>query len=211
MKEELISLKNKVQELRKSADEFSSEVDSFNTAVKTNYAGEEFEADPEYDLFYAAKKFMEENSELYEIASKVRKEHPRYGEKRFVQTVIDTMQEANNTDQTTEEIQHKIATYLLFERAGYNDVEEKFNELTNNFDDVDLATRVLVKQTGKDIVNAGRTVIDSVANFARPYGEVAKSQLDGASEKAKNLVHKGSKKLEKVFGDLANKTAKPKE
>ena len=65
---------------------------------------------------------------------------------------------------------------------------------------------LLCKESKDAVVKAGKTVATSVANVARPYGEVAKGQLQEAGTQAKGLFNKGVKTLIKSLERLEEKT-----
>ena len=213
MKKELIELKELTAEFSKVKKEFDNEREMFNLAVEESdtrkklYSYAEDEMD---DAYVMALNFVDNNQTFISEAEKLKREHPRYGEKRFISTVVTNVLDRYgvNDDAILNVALESAEIYVMLEKAGFNSVKAKEDKLTEIAGRINDSANLVVNQTGEAIVGAGKKVVTTVGNVARPYGEIAKEQLGVAGEKAKGLVNKGSKKLVKLFEKIDEKTSK---
>ena len=150
------------------------------------------------DIFYDKYDF------IVEYANNLKKEHPRYGELRFKNTLIENV--INNQGWDYEESYAKasylVDIHLAFEEFGYFEAKDAEKQVLDVVDKINANTDVLTSQTFGAVKGAGKAVV----NVLKPYGEVAKGQLEVAGQKAKGIVNKGTKSLVKVLEKVVEKT-----
>ena len=87
MKEELLKLRELTSTYSESKKQFEEKREAFNASVKDTMVilGSEVKA-ADYDT---VSEFYNEYAELITYAAELKKEHPRYGEKRVKDTLVD--------------------------------------------------------------------------------------------------------------------------
>lgn len=208
MKQELKELKELTSRFVKARDDFEAKKEVFELSamfIPVNYAylglEEDYEVESVYEL---ANMFYDKYGFVSEYADALKKEHPRFGEKRFKNTLIENIINNQEWDyeEDYEQASYLVDTYLAFEAVGYSEVKACENEMVSVAEKINENTNAVATQTVDAVKGAGRAVV----NVLRPYGEVAKGQLGVAGQKAKGAVNKGAKHLIKVLEDVANKT-----
>ena len=208
MKQELKELKELTSKFVKARDEFEAKKEVFELTamfVPVNYAYLGLDEDTEIESVYGlANMFYDKYGFVSEYATLLKTEHPRYGEKRFKNTLIENI--INNQEWDYEEdydqASYIVDTHLAFDAFGYSEVKACENEMISVAEKINDNTNAVATQTVDAVKGAGKAVV----NVLRPYGEVAKGQLGVAGQKAKGAVNKGAKHLIKVLEDVANKT-----
>lgn len=207
-------MKKEFNELKENVKEYSAVVEEFNNArfdFNSNLDVTEVEGLADYydencaDAYDIAKNFFMINGDVLEAAATIKSEHPRYGLPRFKSTLVTAIIDSRDT--TFEEAHEVVNAYLLLDNAGYSNVAElevKVREVeAKGIANCDA----IVTQGTTAVVNAGKKVVTTVGNIARPYGEVAKGQLTEAGVKAKELANNGTKKLIKLLEKVEEKTS----
>jgi len=152
--------------------------------------------------------FYQQYSYVGELKDILNAEHPRYGEKRVRNTLIENVIVHNGWDyeEGYEDSSIIVDTYLTLVKLGFLDVyalDIKAQEAKLKLDE---STEVMLKETADKVVGAGKKVASGVVSVAKPYGEVAKGQLNDAKVVAKKLVNNGAKRLVKVLKRVEEKT-----
>lgn len=209
MKEELVQLKEATVELGATIKAMNEARENFNINVELNgEVLEDYFDDASADYYDAAKNYAMLNGDLIKFYEDLMVAHPKYGDKRRRATVVDAVLVARGVDyeESFAEVNEAYDEYVAIRSCGYNEVrayEVKAEELSNK---IGVNTNAVVKEGRDAVVKAGKTVATSVANVARPYGEVAKGQLQEAGTQAKGLFNKGVKTLIKSLEKLEEKT-----
>lgn len=198
MKEELIELKELTIAYSEAKKNFEERKEIFNEDVKgTMVILENSIKAADYD---SACEFFVEYYQLKIYAEHLKKEHPRYGEKRVRETLI-------NMVKTTEEYQNRtlcadqiVDAYLTFEKAGFNTVHA-FDAETRKIA-LNLVNKFNTVKTEK--VDVVIEEFSGVIEAAKPYGEIAKKQINNFGGLAKNALSKGAKKLIKILDESNN-------
>jgi len=166
---------------------------------------EEVEVESSYDL---ANIFYDKFGFVVDYAETLNTEHPRYGEKRFKNTLIEKVisEQGWDYEEDYEKAYYVVSTHMAYEALGYREVKIAEKEMLAIAEKINATANVVADQTVNAVKGAGR----AVANVFKPYGEVAKGQLEVASEKAKGVVNKGANKLIKVLEKVADKTTSTK-
>lgn len=208
MKQELKEIKELTNKFIEARDNFEKKKEVFEITamlvpVNCAYLGltEETEFEGVYEL---ASMFYDKFAFVKEYATALKTEHPRYGEKRFKNTLIESIINNQEWDyeEDYEQASYLVDTHLAFEAFGYNDVKAAENEMISVAEKINENTNLVATQTVDAVKGAGR----AVASVFRPYGEVAKGQLEVAGEKTKVAINKGAKQLIKVLEKVASKT-----
>ena len=195
MKEELIELRELATAYSEVKKNLEEKKEIFNEAVKGTMVV--LESSVKTADYNSACEFLVEYYQLKIFAEHLKKEHPRYGEKRVRETLIDMVR-------TTEEYQNRISyaeqivdAYLTFEKADFNTVQ-----------DLDAQSKEIVI----NLVNKADTVksekvdtilneINGVIETAKPYGEIAKKQMRTFGGYAKKALSIGAKQLIKILDE----------
>lgn len=206
MKEELNTLKNSVQQIVKGCERFKKQREFFNMKVEEKLletgTKEVIIAEDSYD---AAKTVCVDCNGLHKKITKIREEHPKYGNRRIKDLVIAeiTSDHAENLYKSqTNFLEEIIDNYFLYESCGFFKLLKLENELETLGNEVTNATDAILDESKQAAKKVGSTFV----NVVKPYGEVAKSQLNDAGVAAKKAVNKGSQKLKKFFEGIEEKT-----
>jgi len=224
MKKELEEMTEISKEYVEIGVELVQKREFFNTAVEASQDTEDFEEFMDeacastYDI---ANNFFMMNADVVEVANKIKSEHPRYGEKRFKTTLVDSVIDARGLDYelSYDVVNNLVNCYLLFTKCGYADVREKelkVKELEKSFYE---KADVVTNESKDAVAKVGKALIGAVSSIVKPYADVAKGQIDDAGnfvkgkvESAGNLakeqINKGVKVLVKKLEDIENKTDK---
>lgn len=199
MKEELIQLRDLTNDYSEAKKEFEARRDTFNEDVKevmvilakTVVAAR----------YETAVEFYDEYQALRDFARQLKKEHPRYGEKRVEETLEAWFKTVPEYQDRTLCVDQIVDAYLVFERCGFDEVralEQHSKELA-----VKLAENVEGVKTDK-IDTAIQSVNDAI-EAAKPYGEAAKKHLTAFGNFAKGAISKGAKQLIKILDETDSK------
>jgi hypothetical protein len=205
MKEELNTLKNSVQQIAKGCESFKKQRNFFNMKAEEKFnetSTEEFFKEG-CDSYDSAKILNECFSEIHSIVSQIKEEHPKYGNRRIKELVIKELSLQNEMLAYFESnLDVIIENYFIYESCGFFKLlnqEKGLEELGNEAKD---ATDAILDESKAAAIKAGKAAI----NVVKPYGEVAKSQLNDAGDAAKKVINKGSQKLKRFFENLEEKT-----
>lgn len=208
MKQELKELRELTGKFVEARDNFEKKKELFDLGavfvpVNPVYFGleEGTEVESAYDL---ANMFYDKFGFVADCAAALKAEHPRYGEKRFKNTLIENVIANQEWDYEADydQANYLVDTHLAYEALGYFEVKGLEGEMVAVAEKINDNTSAVASQTVSAVKDAGK----AVANVFRPYGEVAKGQLEVAGAKAKGVVNKGAKQLIKVLENLADKT-----
>lgn len=202
MKEELISLKDSAIKIMEAREGFKKQKMFFNMKVEEqkNILGTEEVFNINNDSYEAAKILNEELSWLHLIVSELKEQHPKYGNKRIKQLVLQGI--VSIPEEYEELIDRIVDDYMLYESCGFFKVNQLENEIIELEENAKTSTKVILGESKEAVRKAG----NSVKNVVKPYGEIAKSQLQDAKVAAKGAVNKGSKQLIKLFQKIEKNT-----
>ena len=199
MKEELIKLKDLSNDYSEAKKKYEERKAIFNEDTKTIMVIlSESVVAADYET---ACKFYDEYKTLRELAIQLKVEHPRYGEKRVFETLLEIFKNTDEYQDRTLCANKIVSAYIAFEKCGFEEVrelEQQANELA-----VKLAENLDEVKTGK-IDNVIKSV-NNVIETAKPYGEAAKKHLNNLGSFAKGAVSKGAKQLIKVLDKTDSK------
>ena len=208
MKEEFLQLREAAVELGNGVKAMAEAREIFNTNAQLNGVLEEYFDESCRDYYDAAKNYVMFNEDLIQVYEELMVAHPKYGDKRRKATVVDQVLISRGVDyeENFNDVDAAYDQYVAIRNCGYNEVrtiELQVEEASKKFN----ANGNAVVKEGKDaVVKAATSVASGVANVARPYGEVAKGQLQEAGGKAKGLFNKGVKTLIKTLQDVEERT-----
>ena len=195
MKEELRTLRELTNNYSEAKKEFEKRKETFNEDVKeVMVILSKTVVAASYDT---AVEFYGEYSSLKDFARQLKKDHPRYGEKRVEETLEAWFKSAPEYQDRTLCAGQIVDAYLNFEKAGFDEVrslEEKSNALA-----VKLAERVDTVKTEK--IDGAIESVHQAVEAAKPYGEAAKKHLTTFGNFAKGAISKGAKQLIKILDE----------
>lgn len=199
MKEELRNLRDLTNNYSEAKKEFEARRDMFNEDVKeVMVILSRTVVAANYDT---AVEFYDEYTTLKDFARQLKKDHPRYGEKRVEETLeawFKTVPEYQDRTLCAGQI---IDAYLVFEKSGFEDVralEETATTLA-----VKLAENVETVKTDK--IDGAIESVNQMVEAAKPYGEAAKKHLTTFGNFAKGAISRGAKQLIKILDETDNK------
>lgn len=221
MKEQLKALKNCTIEIVKERTELKNQIEFFNMKVteqKQQLNIEEIFLTEENDSYEAAKILVLEIhnafSNFNETLTEIRNSNPNCELKKIKELLIQKQIGNNNfanllkkfKSASPEEVymNNLLDNYFLYENCGFDKVQEQEEKIANLAKEAGVSTEEIWGETKAAAKKVGTTI----ANIAKPYGEVAKSQLGDAKVKATGLAIEGAKKLIKILEDSENKTNK---
>jgi len=204
MKEELKVLKNSTEQIFKACQALQKKKTLFNLKVEEKKEETGIEEILEMDSSYeAAKELNETFSSIHLLVCRIRNEHPKYGNRRIKELVIKEIHEASFIPEELEDkIELVVDNYFLYETCGFFKLLEQEKEIELLGMEARETTNAILCESKQAAIKAGKAAL----NIVKPYGEVAKSQLNDASEAAKKAVNKGSQKLKIFFEGLEEKT-----
>lgn len=208
MKEELVQLKEAALELGSCVKAITGARDSFNKSAELNGVLDEYFDEECVDYYDAAKKYALDNADLITAYETLMEEHPKYGDKRRRATVVDQVLTSRGVDyeENFSSVNEAYDEYVVIRTCGYNEVRTLELKLEEASKKINANGSVVVTESKDAVVKAATTVATGVANFARPYGEVAKGQLHDAGVHAKGVVNKSVKSLIKTLQNIEEKT-----
>lgn len=201
MKEELKSLKDSAIQVANEKEKLKKQKEFFNMKVEEQKEALGIEEIFNYneDSYDAASLLIIEWPNVAELISKLKKEHPKYGNKRIKELTLVALE---TLDYDIPYMSNIIDNYFLYEECGFYKVQsiEKSIEILEN--DVKTTTGAILDETKETAKKVGTSIV----NVAKPYGEVAKNQFNDAKVATTGLIHKGAKKLIKILEDVETKT-----
>ncbi len=199
MKEELRNLRELTNNYSEAKKAFEERREVFNEDVKeVMVILSRTVVAASYDT---AVEFYDEYTSLRDFARQLKKDHPRYGEKRVEETLEAWFKQAPEYQDRTLCAGQIIDAYLVFEKSGFEEVrtlEEKTTELA-----VKLAENVDTVKTEK--IDGAIETVNQMVEAAKPYGEAAKKHLTTFGQFAKGAISKGAKQLIKILDETDNK------
>ena len=188
MKEKYLKLREITSSFVETKKEFETRRDSFNESVKDKMVLLENGAKAaNYD---SATEFYSEYALLVEYAETLKQEHPRYGEKRVKEELTAKFKATDEYKNRSLYAEQIVATYLLFETAGYSSVRDK-----------DIETKKLAISLVEGVDTAKNEVVDTTVAGVNKAIEQAKPY----TEKAKKAVNTGAKILIKILKEVDSK------
>lgn len=209
MQEKLKELKKLNEELINRKQLFKNMKSIFNYNVENEKKDiEELFIDEETDSYEAAKYFNKVYQNEIALTKAITREHPKYGKKRIKKEIIKLLFEYYQIDyqiDTRNSLYEQIAdNYILYDSCGFYKVLEQENEMVH--------LEQLISNVKTELLDESKEAVSSIGsgaiNILKPYGEVAKGQLNDAANTAKGLINKGSKKLVKFLQKIEDKTSK---
>lgn len=206
MKEELKRIKAINSEFNEKAREYNEARKGFNANIQNAFVSGDasdvafFVGEDSKDFYEIAVNFYTIYEDLTKSAEELKAEHPRYGEKRFRDTLVANVIETKGLDyeEAYDEIYKEVTTYMLFEKNGYANVRSLELEAIELAKTVNSEVDTIVQKTGNAINEAGTKVFNAVKGVVSPYAEVAKGQYTTAKgavkKKVKEMTNKGAKK-----------------
>lgn len=186
MKEELLKLRELTSTYSESKKQFEEKREAFNASVKDTMVilGSEVKA-ADYDT---VSEFYNEYAELVTYAAELKKEHPRYGEKRVKDTLVDMV---SKTYQDRSLYASQIVTsFLSYENNGYSEVRAL--EVASKANAVNLVESV--DTVKNEAIDTTVTTVNKALEQAKPY-----------TDKAKKAINKGAKILIKILKETEDK------
>ena len=204
MKEELSTLKNSVQQIAKGCENFKKQRNFFNMKVEEKLLETGLEEVITAEDSYESAKVLNENlSSIHMLVTYIKKEHPKYGNRRIKELVIKEIHEASFIPEELEgKIELAVDNYFIYESCGFFKLLNQEKELEELGTEAKIATDAILDESKAAAIKAGKAAL----NIVKPYGEVAKSQLSDAGEATKKIVNKGSQKLKIFFESIEEKT-----
>lgn len=206
MKEKLKELRKLNEELIEERQLFEDMKDEFSYNVELN-CEDELYGDP----YQMAKAFNNFNKTAILRVKDLRKAHPRYGEKRLKNEITKIFRECYQQEGAYEicpseifdnNVLEMVADYLLYDSCG-------FFRVLDQEDKIDCLEQTIIG-VEHELLDESKEAVSSIGtgaiNILKPYGEVAKGQLNDAANMAKGLINKGSKKLVKILQKIEDKT-----
>lgn len=193
MKEELIKLRELTDSFSQAKKEYEEKKAEFDEATKSIIVL--FPESYENASYEVACKVYENYGCVREYAQKIRREHPRYGEKRFRETLIEMFGTTKGYENFSNGVESIVDAHLAFEKLGFNEVkalEEKQDE----------AARLLaanVNDVKTDKIDTAVASFNTAVDTAKAYGKVAKKQIGIFGNFAKKTISNGAKQLIKIL------------
>ena len=204
MKEELKALKDSTEQIFKACQTLQRKKLFFNMKVEEKKEETGITELIEMNNSYESAKALNENfSCVHVLVTQIRKEHPKYGNRRIKDLVMKEIHEASFIPEDLEDkIELAVDNYFLYERCGFFSLLEQEKELDALGNEAKEATDAILDESKAAAIKVGNAAL----NIVKPYGEVAKSQLNDAGEATKKVINKGSQKLKKFFESIEEKT-----
>lgn len=206
MKKELKELKDLYKRYASVKNDYEKEREIFELCSSLAIKDVSFlELSDEVESFYEiAHLFYGKFHFVVSLAEELKISHPKYGEKRFKNTLIEKVISSQkwNYEDEYEKANYVVETHLIYESLGFKDLLKLEIEMTTLAKEIDEKTKSISDQTKGAVKKVGEGILSVI----RPYGEVAKGQLSTLEEKTKKAVNNGTKKLIKSLEEVADKT-----
>lgn len=204
MKEELKALKDSTEQIVKACQTLQRKKTFFNMKVEEKKEETGIIEIIEMDCSYESAKALNENfSSIHMLVTHIRKEHPKYGNRRIKDLVMKEIHEASFIPEELEDkIELAVDNYFLYESCGFFSLLEQEKELDALGAEAKDRADAILDESKAAAIKVGNAAL----NIVKPYGEVAKSQLNDAGEATKKAINKGSQKLKKFFESIEEKT-----
>ena len=204
MKEELNVLRETAIQTVKAREEFEKNREFFNMKVEEKIVELNMEVKRDFldycDYYEDAKVLNIILPIVPELISKIREEHPKYGNKRIKELVIKQLQEDSTI--IPADMNEFFDYYFIYESCGFFKLLEQDLKLNNLKDETIESTKAIFNEAQDTVIKVGT----SITGIVKPYGEVAKSQLGEAEKATKKVINKGSKKLMRLLKNIEEKT-----
>ncbi len=209
MKEELKSLKEVTIEIVKEKEDLRKQKNFFNMKVEEKKSelniDEVFKAENK-DSFEAAELLHSLFPQIHSIVSTVKEQHPKYGEKRVKEITSIALKEFMTLNDYCMDFIDKIDllvdNYFLYESCGYFKLLAREEKINNLEESAKVSAGSILNESKEIAIKTGSSIVNTI----KPYGEIAKSQMNDAKDNAKKLVNLGSKKLIKFLENIEEKT-----
>lgn len=205
MKEELKALKDSAEQIANARKSLLKQKLFFNMKVEEQKEASNIEEiyNSNNNSYEAAKELNFMFPEIHKAFLIIKKDHPKYGNKRIKGLILKIYKEQNQ-DLVTNEVLFEllIDNYLMYESCGFFKLLEREKELEALQNEAKEATDAILDESKAAAIKTGKAAL----NIVKPYGEVAKSQLNDAGDAAKKAINKGSQKLKKFFESIEEKT-----
>lgn len=203
MKEDLKNIKDSTVKVIEEKENFKKQKEFFNMKVQEQKLQSGIEELFKLDDSYESAKMLNTNfPEIANIITSLKKEHPKYGEKRIKEMANIHLNYQLSASVFSDSLSIMIDNYFLYERCGFSKLLEQENNLTKLEESIKTSCDAILDESKDTAIKAGTAIV----NIVKPYGKVAKGQLEDASKLAKNAVNSGSKKLIKVLKSIEEKT-----
>lgn len=204
MKEELKALKDSAEQIVKARQTLQRKKTFFNMKVEEKKEETGIIELIEMNNSYESAKALNENfSCVHVLVTQIRKEHPKYGNRRIKELVLKQIHELSFIPEDLEDkIELAVDNYFLYESCGFFKLLEQEKEIEELGNEAVGVADVILDESKAAAIKAGKAAL----NIVKPYGEVAKSQLNDAGEATKKVINKGSQKLKKFFESIEEKT-----
>lgn len=207
MKNEFIELKNSVNDYIQEKEIFEYNRVSFNDGVDIlkGKLGITEVINTGKDCYENAKVFEQYFPILKSIDNKIKEKYPNYNliqRKEKVYGIFEEEVKELDSDYAYNYIINIIENYYLYDACFFGVVKQTEIDTQVFGQKVHEASNELLKQQKQAIQHAGKFAV----NVVKPYSEVAKEQLLEVKGATKKMVNRGSKKLVKVFQNIADRT-----
>ena len=199
MKEELIELRDVTSAYSVAKKNFEERKRIFNENTKETMVilkSTVVAAD-----YSAACEFYDEYTVLREFAKNLKEEHPRYGEQRVKENLLELVKTAECYQDRALFAEQIVGAYLTFEKCGFNEVKEL--EAEANKLGIKLANSVDTVKTGT--IDTTVETVNRTIETVKPYAEHAKKQLNVFGGFVKNAASEGAKRLIKILDESNDK------
>ena len=211
MKEELKEIRYSTIELMNQQKEYEINKEQFNKNFKENldlnvlkvlYTYKNSTVEDMFkshsDMYIAASRFYDDNNSLFENASKLRVEHPRYGEKRFKSELAKMiLLDKNKKYTSTETLKDDIETYLYLEKCGFLKVKECENNREEIVKKIEETSEKVVDEASEKLDSIGQIIaLNILEPFIKKEESKEKDEMD-----LDDLIKESSKVLSKIFED----------
>lgn len=186
MKEELLKLRELTTAYSESKKQFDERKEAFDESVKDTVVILGSGVKPAN--YNTITEFYSEYSDLKQFADDLKKEHPRYGEKRVKDTLVDMVTKTYQ-DRALYAAQI-VNSFLSYEQAGYSEV--RAIELESQTNAVKLVENI--DTVKNEAIDTTITSVNRALEQAKPY-----------TDKAKKAINIGAKVLIKILEDVDRK------
>lgn len=199
MKEELIELRDLTSAYSESKKKFEERKMLFNEDTKeTMVVLKTTVKAADYDT---ACEFFDEYSLLNDFATKLKQEHPRYGEKRVRETLLEMVRTSKKYQDRTLCAEQIVGAYITFDKCGFNEVKA----LEEESQKIGLQLAETVDTVKTETIDSTVESVNRTIETVKPYVEQAKKHLEVFGGIAKNAVSEGAKRLIKILEDSNDK------
>lgn len=193
MKEELTKLRELTDNYSQAKKEYEEKRAEFDEATKSIIVL--FPESSEIASYEVACRLYQNYGCVKEYAQKIRREHPRYGEKRFRETLIEMFGTTKEYENFANGVVSIVDAHIAFEKLGFNDVKE----LEAKQDEAARLLAINVNDVKTDKIDTAVASFNTAVDTAKTYGKVAKKQIGVIGNFAKKAISSGAKQLIKIL------------